>query len=308
MGGGSKSGGGEAAAARADEQKRQADIRAGTARINAIFDGGTYGTGALGSDAVYDPNGSYYLADGTLWTPTAAPTTPTTPATPATSAPGNPGQNEDWTRRLGHTGGPKTDAALTPEQQFAKLLKEGSLYSGTTTSTGFNNDFFNQRRQAFIDYATPQIEDQYGKAQRELTFALDRGGLLDSSVRGQKAGELQQLYDLNKQQIADQALSYEGEARSAVEDARSNLIATLNATGDAQGAANAAIARSAILSKPAAYSPLANLFADFTAGLGTQAALEKANYYAGSGAGGQQIGRYSTGLFAPKTSSVKVSA
>ena len=37
-------------------------------------------------------------------------------------------------------------------------------------------------------------------------------------------------------------------------------------------------------------------FADFTAGLGTQAALERANYYSG----GQTPVRYSTGLFAPK--------
>jgi hypothetical protein len=186
---------------------------------------------------------------------------------------------------------------------FGDLVKNGQLFTGTKQVAGLGNDFFNQRRQSYLDYASPQIEDQFGKAQRELTFALDRAGLLDSSVRGQKSGELRQLYDLNKQQVADQALSYESEARTSVEDARSNLIATLNATGDAQGAANAAIARSSILSKPASYSPLSNLFADFTAGLGTQAALERANYYSG----GQTPVRYQTGLFAPKTGSVKVS-
>ena len=196
---GKKGGGGEAAAARADEQKRQAEIRKGTTRINSIFDG------------------------------------------------------------------------------------------------QFNDDYFNKTRQNYIDYATPQLEKQYGDASKELTFALARGGLLDSSVRGDKVGELQQLYDLNKQQVADQALSYEGEARNATEDARSNLSATLNATGDAQGAANSAIARASALSKPAAYSPLSQLFADFTSGLGTQAALERANYY-----GGSQAPRYSTGLFTPK--------
>jgi hypothetical protein len=202
---GKKSGGGEAAAARADEEKRQREIRAGTSRVNKIF-----------------------------------------------------GQ--------------------------------------------FNENFFDGRKQAFLDYASPQLEDQYGDAQKQLTFALSRNGTLDSSIRGEKAGDLQKSYDLNKQQIADQALASSTDARNATEDARANLIATLNATGDATGAANAALARSAALSKPAAYSPITNLFADFTSTLGTQAALERANYYSG----GQTGARYSTGLFTPKPGAVTV--
>lgn len=257
------SGGSEAAAARLDEKLRQDRIRSGTTLINGIFDGGTYGTGALAPEAKYDPSLTYYKADGSVWTP---------------------------------------DGKRPADKDFADMLKGAGLYTGTKTAEGFNNDFFSKRRQAFLDYATPQLNDQYGDAQKELTFSLARNGTLDSSVRGQKAGELRKLFDLNRQQIADQALASESEARTAVEDARSGLVATLNATGDATGAANSALARSAALSKPAAYSPLSNLFADFTAGLGTQAALEKANYYSG----GQTGVRYHTGLFAPKTGSVKV--
>src|SRR5262249_14950339 len=102
------------------------------------------------------------------------------------------------------------------------------------------------------------------------------GGNLNSSARSSQAADLQKLYDTNAQQIADQALSYETQSRNAVEDARSNLISTLNATGDVEGAVNSALARSAALSKPEAYSPLANLFSDFTSGLGIQAAQERA--------------------------------
>ena len=86
-------------------------------------------------------------------------------------------------------------------------------------------------------YATPQLEDQYGKAGKELTFSLARGNMLDSSVRGEKMSELQKLYDIQKQQVADKALSYETSSRNAVEDSRQNLISMLNVTGDAEGAA-----------------------------------------------------------------------
>lgn len=282
---GKKSGGGEAAAARRDEEKRQAQIREGTKRINTIFDGGTYATGALGTDAVYDPTKTYYKADGTAWVPPSSPSSMFDGSTAFPGVPGLPGQSNK------------------AAEAFAKALKNGELYSGVETSSGFGEDFFNGRKQAFLDYASPQLEDQYGDAQKQLTFALARNGTLDSSIRGEKVGELQKKYDLNKQQIADQALASSTDARNAVEDARANLIATLNATGDAKGAAQAALARSAALSKPAAYSPLTNLFADFTATLGQQAALERANYYSG----GQTGSRYSTGLFAPSTGAVKVS-
>lgn len=199
-------------------------------------------------------------------------------------------------------GGGEAAQARQDEQERQARIREGTTRVNSIFDSQFNDDYFNKRQQSFLEYANPQLEDQYGDAQKELTFALARGGNLNSSARAEKAGELQQKYDLNKQQVADQALSYGTEARNAVEDARSNLIATLNATGDAQGAANSAISRASVLSKPQAYSPLTQLFADFTAGLGTQAALEKANYYSG----GQTGARYNTGLFAPSSNAVKV--
>lgn len=199
-------------------------------------------------------------------------------------------------------GGNEAAQARKEEQKRQAKIREGTTRVNSIFDGQFNEPYFDGRRQAYIDYANPQLEDQYGDAQKELTFALARSGLLDSSVRGEKTADLQKRYDLSKQEIADKALAYSGESKTAVEDARSNLIATLNATGDAEGAASGAINRASALSKPAAFSPLSSLFADFTAGLGTQAALEKANYYSG----GQTGARYNTGLFAPKTGSVKV--
>lgn len=258
---GGKSGGNEAEKARLEEQQRQEKIRAGTKRVNTIFDGGKYGYGGIDANAAYDPSKTYYLADGTVWTPTG------------TGGGGGP---------LGDGGGGNS---------WADLVKSGKLFSGFREASGFGEDFFNERRDAYANYATPQLENQYGDASRQLTFALDRSGLLNSSARGEKAGDLQQLYDLNKQEIGDKAVSYSTQARSSLEDARANLISTLNATGDAEGAVNSALTRSQILSEPAAYSPLGQLFADFTNTLGIQAAQERS--YA---AGGPRP-RYDTGLF-----------
>lgn len=253
---GGKSGGGEAEAARRDEQRRQDKIRAGTTRINSIFDGGNYRDIVKPTGKAMDfSKGEYYDASGK--------------------------------RLTGKILGFDNEVVFGPEK----------------TGVGqFTPEYFDKVQQDYVNYANPQLEDQHANAQKELTFALARGGNLDSSARAQKEGELQQAFDLNKQKVADDALAYKTKSQTSVEDARANLISMLNATGDAEGAASSALARASALSAPAAYSPLSQLFADFTSTLGTQAALEKANYYSG----GQTGSRYSTGLFTPSSGAVKV--
>jgi len=199
----------------------------------------------------------------------------------------------------GKGGGGEAAAARADEYARQEAVRAGTSRINDIFGQ-FGDDFFDQRKQAYVDYAQPQLQQQYNDAQRELTYALARGGLLDSSVRGAKMAELQQRNDLLAQQIGDQALAAANQDRNAVEDSRANLIATLNATGDATGVANQALTRASVLSKPQAYSPLTNLFADFTSALGTQGALERANAYSG----GMTGLRYNTGLFTPNAGAV----
>lgn len=202
-----------------------------------------------------------------------------------------------------NSGGKEAKLARADEAARQARIREGTQKIGTIFDGQFNDQYFDKRRQAYIDYATPQVEDQYGDAQKQLTFALARGGNLNSSVRGEKAAELQKRFDLTKQEVTDKGLSYANEAKSSVEGARSDLIGMLNATGDAEGAANSAISRASTLSQPTAFSPLSQLFGDFTAGLGQQAALERAAAYSG----GSVQPRYNTGLFGTPRNAVKVS-
>ena len=199
----------------------------------------------------------------------------------------------------GKSGGGEAAQARADEEARQARIRAGTTNINNTFDSQFTDDYYKQRRDAYTNYATPQLEDQYADAQKQLTYALARGGLLDSSIRGSKLGELQQQYALQNQDIADKALASETDARNAVEDSRANLVSTLNATGDAEQAASTAISRASALSQPAAYSPLASLFADFTDALGTSAALAKANSYAGFGTGATN---YTTGLFSNRNS------
>lgn len=188
----------------------------------------------------------------------------------------------------------KKEARLAREQEDARQaqIRAGRANIDNTFSQ-FNDDFFANQRQAFQDFAMPQLDNQFQDASKELTFDLARSGLLNSSVRGEQSSRLQQLYDENRQQVDNEALSREQAARNNVEGARSNLVSMLQATGDAQGAANQALSRAAMLSQPEPFSPLGQLFTTFTGNLGTQAAMERA----ASVSGGRFTPRYNTGLF-----------
>lgn len=268
----------EARRARAEEEDRQKGIRTGTMRINQIFDGTGRGVGVPGA---IDPNATYYDQNGLVFDPTGRMARIGSGGGLDGLFGGASGGGEDEKRR----------------QAYAEAAGQGQLFSGREkTSGGFDDDFFTGRKQAYLDWANPQLEKQRETAGRELTFSLARSGLLDSSARAQKESELTDLFGQRSREIGQTAVQQESSARDAVEGARSDLITMLQATGDAEGAANSAIARSKALSAQPAYNPLGQLLTEFTSTLGTQAAAERA----ASLSGGYYRPAVNTGLFGVK--------
>lgn len=193
--------------------------------------------------------------------------------------------------------------ARQEEEARQARVEQGTSNINNVFDGQFNNDYFSGISNSYLGYANPQLAEQHGTANSQLIYDLARGGNLDSSTRATKAAELQQLYDLGQQQIADKALSLQNDARGSVEDARAALIAQVNATGDATGATSAARNRAAALSQPAgSYDTLSNMFADFTGALGQRYAQERA--YAASG--GQSAG-YTPATYGSRSGSVRVS-
>lgn len=188
----------------------------------------------------------------------------------------------------------------------AQQQRQSAIQGGTGQINGifenqFSPEFYTGRRQAYLDFANPQLDDQFADTRKQLTYWLDRNGTLDSSARTEKEAELQKAYDTNKRAISDRALGYENQTRTNVEDARANLISMLSATGDAGGAVSGAISRASALSTPDAYDPIGQMFGTFTSTLGTQAGLEKNAALSG----GAVQPRYNTGLFG-NSNAVKV--
>lgn len=205
----------------------------------------------------------------------------------------------------GKSGGNEAKRAREEEAARQQRIREGTTRINTIFDGQFNDDFFAGQERAFTDYALPQVQDQSAQAGRQLLFDLDRRGQIEGSARADLSAELQKRTDLQTQKVRDDARAFGTTARNNVEAARGDLISLLNATGDAEGAASSALARSEALSRPPAFSPVANLFADFTGALGVQAAAERARFYGGPTA---PQPTFNTGLFTPRSGAAVVRA
>lgn len=287
------------------EKDRQQRIKDGMAEIDRVFSGAPHLPGR-GIDAVKGAQAvqqgqTYYTADGRQYETAPrnfAPTAPTA-LVPGGKLNINPRSfrgrggspfNPDTMRKIGGmvregtpgiTNGISNELRVgkTPEQlmqmemdaqnsimsNVRNMADRGELFSNV--SRGFDDAFYNSRKQAYMDYATPQLEDQYKDQQESLTFALARNGVLNSSVAANKVGKLSQQYSLRRGEVADQAVDLERQTKAEIERARGDLIAGLNATADPGEAGRAALAASSRLTMAPSFSPLGELFSNTTAGL-----------------------------------------
>lgn len=154
---------------------------------------------------------------------------------------------------------------------------------------GFNDGFYKKRADDYTAYAMPEVERQAGQQKKDLTYALARTGNLDSSAAIDKAAELGQEVNNQRIGVSNEAQNQANNLRGQVENTRGNVVAELNATGDAQAASASAMRASQNLNQPAGFSPLGNLFLNFAqtvAGIGSRAG----NGYSGfTGGGGSPL-------------------
>lgn len=162
----------------------------------------------------------------------------------------------------------KKEAARIRQQEEERQARIDTGMSGISDAfSGFNDQFFDGRRQSYVDFAAPQLQQQFDDARKQLIFALNRGGKLDSSTAADKFGRLDEQYAKGTQDIQNKGLDFANSARSSVEDARASLVNQLFATEDADVAVSSALNRAKALSSNPGFSDIGNYFQNLTAGL-----------------------------------------
>lgn len=140
----------------------------------------------------------------------------------------------------------------------------------------FTPDFYDTYRDNYMGFYQPEIDRKFADAQDQLTYALARAGTLNSSMAGQKQAELAAAYDTQRAITLSEANAATDSLRSSVANEKSGLVSLLNATGDADRAANESLARSQqLFQKQPSYNPLGDIFAGIASGIGSYAEAQR---------------------------------
>jgi len=157
--------------------------------------------------------------------------------------------------------GQKNYGKIAKKQEEARqsAIKTGTA-SIDTAFSGFNDDFYNQRAQAYQNYALPELSKQYQQTRNQLMFNLANRGMLHSGAANNQWSDLNRTNAQAKQQIVDTGLGQANDLRLKVEGQKNTLLDQLYQSADPARAAQGATATAASFTPPSTFQPLANSF------------------------------------------------
>jgi DNA-binding protein Fis len=139
----------------------------------------------------------------------------------------------------------------------------------------FNSDYYQGIEKTARDLYEPQINDQYKLALNSLEAALSRSGLSSSTAGNQKRAEALEQKESATTKKRAMIQSILNQRKQGVMDAENSALAQLQDSANPFAAAQSASQLIKQQSQPEVYQPLGQIFTDFTAGLATQAELER---------------------------------
>ena len=163
-------------------------------------------------------------------------------------------------------------------QRAEEEARQGRITEGKAAidaaMAGYDDDFYAGQAQNYIDYATPQIEDQYTDAMGSLIRALSRSCMSQRSLAAKRKADLQEKLNNAQVDAARQGEAFANDTRSALAGVKNSLISQNQSLADPTLIASMAANQSNAASQLPSYNPVAQIFADATAGLATQSQLE----------------------------------
>lgn len=125
---------------------------------------------------------------------------------------------------------------------------------------GFNPQFYQTRAQDYVNFATPQLGQQFRSTQGAVMGDLANRGLLNSSARNNQVSSLNRELATQRQVIYDQGQSQAQALRTQVEGSRNNALSLLYSSADPGAATGLAASQAAQFQQPSFFQPVGNLF------------------------------------------------
>lgn len=160
-------------------------------------------------------------------------------------------------------GGSSGDGGAAKQEAARQLALDKGMASINNTYSKYGDNFYNQRGQDYMAFATPTMMENYRTTKNNLAYGLARNGILNSSAAVKDNADLNTNLAENTNTITNAAQDQENQLRTQVQNSRNNLTSQLIASGDPSTASEGAAAATAGLSAPGAFQPLGNMFGDF---------------------------------------------
>jgi len=182
------------------------------------------------------------------------------------------------------------DKPLSPLQLTNRRLRQGLLFEAPEKRSfeGFTEDFYKKRAQDYINYALPQLADQYRQARSSIGFGLANRGLQQSTVAGEASSRLEREAGRTRQGIADTGLEQANQLRRDVEASREQALAQLQQTADPAQGVRSAINSAMGFQRAPVFTPIANAFGNLAQQYVQSQLLNNSGLGAGLYGGGQQ--------------------
>lgn len=158
--------------------------------------------------------------------------------------------------------------ARADEEARKERIRQGTAQIDQTFGA-FGPGFYDTYRNRVMDFYQPQLDNQFRDARDELTYAFGRAGTLNSTMANSKNSDLTEAYQVGLAELLADAEGQVGNLNSRINTEKTNLVSLLNATGDADRAANEALSRSQVLFEAIPdYNMLPDIFNGFATGIG----------------------------------------
>jgi hypothetical protein len=163
-----------------------------------------------------------------------------------------------------------------------ELARQGRIARASDTTRQkfrdvFSDDYYAQELAKFQAAYQPDITRQHAKAVQQMQAALMRAGLFDSSVAAQKSGESAEALANANYEVKQRGLAAQANRKQDVAAAENTVIGQLINTADQQAAFENAANAIRTNTSPTPTPMLGQIFTDLSAGLATQADLERNN-------------------------------
>ena len=142
-------------------------------------------------------------------------------------------QQFDYQKQLADQQQAQADAQAKRQSEYdtgrSQLLGEGTS-SIDKAFSGFNDDYFNQFKNAYMSKITDQVNQQKVQAQKQLAFGLARQGILDSQANANQQGLLAETEGRTLADATTDATNQANTLRQNVAGAKANLLGQVQAS------------------------------------------------------------------------------